>query len=385
MCRLLLQLVSPALGAGHCQQDPPGMGQLRLWVQAADFPDLEAVRAVGERTEVIWSAAASGSDEQRIQVSDQPLVVDLAGLGGNVPTFAGAYDVPAGFVKQVRLVVHDVVIRFEGADQTGSFDVKVPSGEQTGVKIVPEDPAQPFRIVAGGVTNVAVLFDPEVHLHHNRGQGWMMKPVIPGREIPQPPRIDRHPTRVVVALEPGATRDDLDALNADFCNSTDPPACASVQRESTAPGVFVAAAPDGRTALELFDFYRGRKPPVRFVLPEWFLHAQGRMWVFPAYVPNDYPPTAGGVHPWWWPLGQVGADEGWANWENDDETLDSQVASISPPGRGALVAVLDTGVDLEHTELWDHIWINQRDFGAAVQAVDPRSGARISTSTATAR
>jgi hypothetical protein len=88
-------------------------------------------------------------------------------------------EVPAGEYNLMRLYVDNASIKVK--DQEGSFDVKVPSGGETGIKLFIE----PSLRVAGGLTEVLLDFnvDESFVLQGNINtpagiQGFIFKPVI---------------------------------------------------------------------------------------------------------------------------------------------------------------------------------------------------------------
>ncbi len=101
-----------------------------------------------------------------IIVIDFPQTFNLLDLQGGILNNLGITDLPGGFVTQIRLVVTEATITFNGV----TFSLSIPSGvvKLDGVLIISD-------VDADGVFE----FDAEKSLISNKGQGCCkLKPVI---------------------------------------------------------------------------------------------------------------------------------------------------------------------------------------------------------------
>ncbi len=82
----------------------------------------------------------------------------------------GQASVPAGSYTQVRLYVSAATV----TDSTGTHNVTVPSGAQSGIKLNVD-----FTVSANQVTDILVDFNVAQSLHQTGNGTYMLKPVIP--------------------------------------------------------------------------------------------------------------------------------------------------------------------------------------------------------------
>ncbi len=123
------------------------------------------------------------------------VTVDLIALAGQQPIEFALGDLPPGKVNQIRLVVSDAsliayedVVDIDGPDagddithDPAQFEVKVPSGPQTGIKLNPRD----IEIQTGSSTSITLDFDADRSIVElggakkaNRDYHFILKPVI---------------------------------------------------------------------------------------------------------------------------------------------------------------------------------------------------------------
>jgi Domain of unknown function (DUF4382) len=162
--------------AGCGRQSPTsavGTGTVR--VQLTDDPasydavNLQVVEVAVHRAVDDSEAAGEGSDSNGWEVlSDQAATYDLLTLRNGVFTTMAIGQVPAGHYTQVRLrlgsgsnVVADGV----------SHDLKVPSGIQSGYKLIGG-----FDVPAGGSVDIAIDFDASRSIVHTGAGTYILKP-----------------------------------------------------------------------------------------------------------------------------------------------------------------------------------------------------------------
>lgn len=246
--------------------------------------------------------------------------------------------VPAGAVSQIRFVTSGVTLVVDGLGQS----VKLPSGEQTGLKI--NAPAGlPFVVHKKEATLVEAQFDPNRQLNHNKGQGFMLKPtleaitVVQNRE--QPTGIV--PDRVQVKFAPGTSRAAIDAAIA--------AKAATIFQEGPAL-FFILNLSYPTTIAETLEYLNGR-PDVLFALPDFYLI--DRQAPPEISAPNDpawvsaqrfvYSTSGGGTSP------GVGGLNAWFVTQGSHEVV---------------VAVIELGFDIDHPDIMDNVFLNEGELPA---------------------
>jgi hypothetical protein len=113
-------------------------------------------------------------------VSDDTLTLDLMKLRNGITEDLPAIDLPAGSYDLIRLYVEEAGLKIKG--QPGDYNVKVPSGKQTGIKVF----ITPAIHVEGGLTSELLLdfdlarsFVMRGNMTHSAGvNGFIFKPCI---------------------------------------------------------------------------------------------------------------------------------------------------------------------------------------------------------------
>lgn len=142
-----------------------GTGTLSLNLADAPDPSTTAVNVTIDRVEAnvdgVW---------QQINSSTPAFSGDLLTLA-KTTTPLGSTSLPTGHYTQVRLFVSSATL----TDGTGTHDVTIPSGSQTGLKVLVN-----YDINAGDVTNVLLDFDVNHSINKTGGGTYILKPVIRG-------------------------------------------------------------------------------------------------------------------------------------------------------------------------------------------------------------
>lgn len=115
-----------------------------------------------------------------ITLSDVPITVDLLTLQNGLVEELADLEIPAGTYDLIRLYVSEAELKLKDIDST--FNIKVPGGQQTGIKVFIE----PELVVAGGLTSELLLdfdlsrsFVARGHMSHSgKFKGFIFKPVI---------------------------------------------------------------------------------------------------------------------------------------------------------------------------------------------------------------
>lgn len=178
---LSIYMVTAVLGAA-CQEwlDPADRysgsltsgtprGALRLLLTDAPLDEVERVDVTIDRVDVTFADGAQAPQT----ILDEPKTFNLLDLRGGFTAVLAEAALPIGRIQQIRLVV-----AAEGNSVTVDgevFDLRIPSGEQTGIKLTRPGG---FVISEDTTTEVVIDFDAEHSLHHNQGQGWLLRPVV---------------------------------------------------------------------------------------------------------------------------------------------------------------------------------------------------------------
>lgn len=149
---LTLGLTLAACSPGE-NPDPQTTGQAKVVLTDAPASEAESLMVTFGRIELI---PAGGDDADRVVIAEEGGSFDVLTLRNGTLADLGVADVPVGAYSQVRVIVDDATIDFD--DGNDPYDVFVPSGAQTGLKISMDPPL----VVEEGSTSTAILdFDAD--------------------------------------------------------------------------------------------------------------------------------------------------------------------------------------------------------------------------------
>jgi subtilisin family serine protease len=95
------------------------------------------------------------------------------------------------------------------------FEVRTPSGSESGLKIDPED-GEPFSVVAGKRTGARVLINPFEQIIRNPGVGFQLKPHFLAEHVISYDLLGFIDDQVVVGYDMDVSRDEIDAIDAEL-------------------------------------------------------------------------------------------------------------------------------------------------------------------------
>lgn len=184
MKKILFPLIAAALIMTGCTKstDYKDQGTGKLIVKLTDDPfNISFVESATVTITKIEVRKANNLDSNNfIVVWEDTKVVDLLTLRNGITEDLPAIDLPKGSYDLVRLYVEEAGLKLK--DQPGEFNVKVPSGKQTGIKIF----ISPALNIEGGLTSELLLdfdlsrsFVMRGNLSHSSGvKGFIFKPCI---------------------------------------------------------------------------------------------------------------------------------------------------------------------------------------------------------------
>lgn len=157
-------------GGGGGGDDP---GRLKLYVDPVQFKDLTSLEMHVTRVEVVITDDPSSKEEEILVLSEEPDTARLVGFSGLTPELFSGYTIyREGYITQIRFIVESA----EATIGPETYPVDIPSGAQTGEKVI--SASGTIQIIDGAETSVTVRLDPEHSVIHNKGNGYMLKPVV---------------------------------------------------------------------------------------------------------------------------------------------------------------------------------------------------------------
>ena len=182
MKKILFAVIATALIMSGCSETTDEQGPGKLVVKITDDPFnisyVESATVTISKIEV--RKAGQNDSNPYMVVSNDSITLDLIKLRNGITEDLPAIDLPQGSYDQVRLYVVSAGLKLK--DRTEEFNVKVPSGKQTGIKIF----ISPALHVEGGLTEELILdfdlsksFVMRGNLDHSAGvNGFIFKPCI---------------------------------------------------------------------------------------------------------------------------------------------------------------------------------------------------------------
>jgi uncharacterized protein DUF4382/carboxypeptidase family protein len=153
-----LAALSLALGLGACGDSDTGTVRVQLTDAPFPFEMLESA-TVDINAVKVHVISDPGDEGEWETISTEEQTIDLLDLQNGITHILGEAEVPHGFIDQIRLMVDEARVVL---DDGREFRLRVPSGEQSGIKIHVE----PFIEVHGGdLTDLLLDFDVSRSFH----------------------------------------------------------------------------------------------------------------------------------------------------------------------------------------------------------------------------
>ena len=332
---------------GGCKKDPPKKGWVVVYMLATKVEGLDRISVVSDKIDVIRRTKKLDKEtEERVNVFDREKSFTIGFGDEHIPQVFAVLEVPIPkgknevYLSQIRFVHKSSSARLFGE----WTPIKVPSGQETGLKIIPADEI-PFTVKKNSVTRVLVGFDPDEQIIHNPQE--IFKPVLRGEEVEVASvlyPIDPH--HLVVLLEPGHFRSELEALNASLGAGA-----TIVKRNRLLSRMFVVETPQDVSLADARQHYFS-SGIVRTALPKG-----GYTIAKPQVFPDDFDTRQ-------FPLHNTGSTSTYDPGADEDVDVDAPEAWALMDGfsTDVVVAVLDTGLQLDHPDLAKNIYINEGEI-----------------------
>ena len=134
---LILLAASLLLFTGACDRIQTGDGQGRLVIKVTDDPfdisSIESATVTITKVEIKKVGDGVSDGNPFVVLSDDTVTVDLIDLRNGVTETLLDLDIPEGEYDLIRLYVEEAGLKLK--DFADPYNVKVPSGKQTGIKL----------------------------------------------------------------------------------------------------------------------------------------------------------------------------------------------------------------------------------------------------------
>jgi len=150
-------------------EDSPD-GDTRLIVAMHDAPFKMEDHNVQELNIIVEQIVIIDENDRHITILQEERQMELLSISRSDPVVLSDVSVEPGTYKELRLVLKDdSTIKVDGEE----YPIKIPSGSQSGLKL-----KGPFVIPKGKLFRLIIDFVASESVHWNKGQGWLLKPVL---------------------------------------------------------------------------------------------------------------------------------------------------------------------------------------------------------------
>jgi hypothetical protein len=272
MHRLTTPIAICVLSLG-CEDPPPAEGEgafllgIRTVVPAGeatlagglgeDLSGLTGLAVRVSRVDVVHRTDVDDPTTERVLTVDQEeREFELTGdLASQAPRTLGFFNVPAGFVYQIRMVIVDAAVTLRGE----TFEVTVPSGAQSGLKVEPVD-GVPFRVNAGERSGARIILNPFFQLIRNQGTGFHIKPLLRAEHVELADLSSIVLDRAVVRFADGVSRQRIEEINAEIG--------ASIIDLDRKTNYYIMYLPVSISLADALEYYTSMADEVLFAAPD---------------------------------------------------------------------------------------------------------------------
>jgi uncharacterized repeat protein (TIGR02059 family) len=191
MKKLLFAILTAALFISGCNKNEtstggPGRLSVRITDDPFDISSVESATITISKIEIRQTGADEGNPFLELPMN--PVTINIFELRNGITEELVNLEVPQGDYDLVRLYVDEATLKLKEIDEP--FNLKVPSGEQTGIKVF----INPVIHVEGGISAELLLdFDLSksfVMRGQNARNGFLFKPCIRAANISTAGRIE---------------------------------------------------------------------------------------------------------------------------------------------------------------------------------------------------
>ncbi|WP_461255826.1 DUF4382 domain-containing protein [Treponema sp. R80B11-R83G3] len=167
-CKLPTEQVNTNNNNNELEDSPDG--DTRLVVAMHDAPFKMEDHNVQELNITVEKIVIIDENDKHITLLQEERQMELLSISRSDPVVLSNVSVEPGTYKELRLVLKDnSTIKVDGE----VYHIKIPSGSQSGLKL-----KGPFVIPRGKLFRLIIDFVASESVHWNKGQGWMLKPVL---------------------------------------------------------------------------------------------------------------------------------------------------------------------------------------------------------------
>ena len=297
---------------------PTGAVVVQLKTTVNPFLLFDKITLEVDQVQIVHRSSPSDpSTEVIYEVNNE--VSNLEVLNEDNLIIIGQYEVPVGSIEQIRYRIRSAKIVINNVFQ----GLKVPSGEQTGLKFVPAVQPSPFIMHEGDIFAVEGIFKPESLIRRGNGE-YLLKPTLPSIYQAINKETGVLGNELVIIAKEGISQD-------------------TVKTDVEAYGAYIIPP-------TYYGFYRIRLSPTTLI-QDAYNHFKSLGWVQSVTVSEML--SVEQVMP---PGETISAPQNTSNlqqaWQRALNTMGT-VGNYLP-----VVAVIDTGVDLRNRDIAQNLWLN---------------------------
>jgi hypothetical protein len=329
-----LVFLSPFLMGGNCDRggDPPTNGSIQLFYDV----DVSAAATLGlsdlASLEITTSELTAKLDSPSF--TGDEFVLDATPGTATIPAITQLitgqhYECPPGFITQLRIFPTDVRFRFNDGS---TADIRVPSADHTGWKVVVDETQFPngYEVKSRQVTGIRLFMNLGELFHFNRPQGWMARPTIRSDLYNIVDNAGYDPDRLVIVFHPATPQARIDGIINDAGFTVE------FRYPKAPPKLYLVHLPPNMSLRDAHAYFRGFSE---------VLAAAPSARISERVTPSEGTPTA---------LNVLGADTGWGAVQAATTVVGSPDIVVAEVSLG--------GFNIEHSDLWPNIWLNQSEI-----------------------
>jgi len=321
----------------------PSTGALLVTMETFDDATYNSLTFKTSMVEVIWSPTSDGTNSQKITVDTANRTFVFPAQGAKFPI--AQYEIPEGYVHQIRMYPESITISYLGV----SYPIFLPSGEQTGFKIVPEY-KEPYFVEHNGTTSIKVNFNfPDRIVKTGGKHEFILHPTVPSVIVlpEELPSID--PDIVLLITKSGVTYSQVEQA----CQQVG----AVIKKNFPPMRMYEIKLPPRLAIKDGVDYFNSLP-----ITQTASLSVHSKATSIPPNDTNNYQQCQQTVN----------LQQAWQILENDNPAVNGDIGSYN-----TVIAVLDSGVEIDHRDLLFNIWINQGEL-PDIGIVDADGDGRIS-------